>query len=78
MVCVLQSKLPRSRAVFQLYCAPFFFSPKLSTFYTFYWLRGTFFSLFTSTFAAQIHSKDFFCFMPTFRKMSFCVFTSRL
>lgn len=56
MVCVLQSKLPRSRAVFQFYCAPFFFSPKLGTFYTFYCLRGTSFSLFTSTFAAQIHS----------------------
>ena len=28
MVCVLQSKLPRSSAVFQLYCQPFFFPLK--------------------------------------------------
>jgi len=28
MVCVLQSKLPRSSAVFQLYCLPFLFPLK--------------------------------------------------
>lgn len=28
MVCVLQSKLPRSSAIFRLYCKPFFFPPK--------------------------------------------------
>lgn len=36
MVCVLQSKLPRSSAVFQLYCQPFFLPLKLLTIYTFY------------------------------------------
>lgn len=36
MVCVLQSKLPRSSAVFQLYCQPFFFPLKPLTFHTFY------------------------------------------
>lgn len=35
MVCVLQSKLPRSSAVFQLYCKPFFFPSRPLTFYTF-------------------------------------------
>lgn len=40
MVCVLQSKLPRSSAVFQLYCLPFFFPLKPLTFYTFYCSDG--------------------------------------
>lgn len=38
MVCVLQSKLPWSSAVFQFYCQPFFFPLKPLTFYTFYYL----------------------------------------
>lgn len=40
MVCVLQSKLPWSSAVFQLYCRPFFFPLKPLTIYTFYYSDG--------------------------------------
>lgn len=48
MVCVLQSKLPWSSAVFQLYCQPFFFPLKPFTIYTFYSCNRALSLLFTS------------------------------
>lgn len=61
MVCVLQSKLPWSSAVFQLYCQPFFFPLKPLTFYTFYcWDRASPLLFYICVvFVLQIHFWEF-------------------